>query len=158
MPTGHRLAGDDEGFPTTRKMEFPKYDDIGDSLLWLNRYERYFRFRRTPDNRRVAYVSFYLTDDAQLWYHKLELNSDQPPWSCFVQLVNKRFGVPLTDNLISELALLWCDGSVDDFTKRFMALLPRHCHHRVASGPTLHRRTGQAPVNGCRSATAHDAR
>jgi hypothetical protein len=36
--------------------------------------------------------------------------------------VNKRFRTPLTDSPISEIALLWCDGSVDDFAKRFMAL------------------------------------
>jgi hypothetical protein len=65
---------------------------------------------------------FYLTDDAQLWYHRLELNSDQPPWPHFVQLINKRFRPPLTDSPIDELALLRCNGSVDDFTKRFMAL------------------------------------
>jgi hypothetical protein len=72
--------------------------------------------------RRVAYASFYLTDDAQLWYHRLELNVVSPPWSRFVQLVNKWFRPPLTDSPISEIALLRCDGSVDDFAKCFMPL------------------------------------
>jgi hypothetical protein len=27
----------DEAFPTTHKMEFQKYDDVGDPLPWLNR-------------------------------------------------------------------------------------------------------------------------
>jgi hypothetical protein len=36
--------------------------------------------------------------------------------------VNKRFWPPLTDSLISEIALLWCDSSIDDFAKCFMAL------------------------------------
>jgi hypothetical protein len=64
----------------------------------------------------------YLTEDAQLWYHWLELNAGPPPWAHFVQLVNKCFGPPLTDSPISEIALLRPDGSVDDFAKRFMAL------------------------------------
>jgi hypothetical protein len=48
-------------------MEFPKYDSIDDPLPWLNCYERYFHLRHTPEHRRVAYASFYLMDDAQLW-------------------------------------------------------------------------------------------
>jgi hypothetical protein len=36
-------------------------------------------------------------------------------------LVNKRFRPPLTDNPIGEFTFLRCDGSVDDFAKRFMA-------------------------------------
>jgi hypothetical protein len=35
--------------------------------------------------------------------------------------VNKRFGLPLTDNLIGKIALLQHDDSVNDFIKRFMA-------------------------------------
>jgi hypothetical protein len=78
--------------------------------------------RRTPKHWHVAYASFYLTDDAQLWYHRLELNDGPSPWPRFVQLVKKRFGSPLTKSPIGELALLRYDGSVDDFAKKFMAL------------------------------------
>jgi hypothetical protein len=62
------------------------------------------------------------TDDVQLWYHWLELNVGPPPWPRFVQLVNKRFGPPLTDSPIDEITLLRRDSSIDDFVKRFMAL------------------------------------
>jgi hypothetical protein len=113
---------EDEAFPTTHKMEFPKFDGMGNPLPWLNRCEWYFRVRRTPEHWRVAYAFFYLTNDAQLWYHRLELNANPPPWPCFVQLVSKRFGPPLMESPIGELTLLRRDGSVDDFTKRFMAL------------------------------------
>jgi hypothetical protein len=77
-PNGRRRADeedDDEGFPTTCKIEFPKYDGVGDPLPWLNCWERYFRVLHMTENRRVAYVLFYLMDDAQLWYHRLELNA-----------------------------------------------------------------------------------
>jgi hypothetical protein len=70
-PNGRRRDDeDDEGFPTMHQMEFLKYDDVGDPLPWLNRCERYFHVRRTPQNRHIAYASFYLTDDAQVWYHR----------------------------------------------------------------------------------------
>jgi hypothetical protein len=40
-------------------------------------------------------------------------------------LINTRFGPPLIDSPIGELALLWHVGSINDFAKRFMAL---SCH------------------------------
>jgi hypothetical protein len=63
-PSGRRHDDEeDDGFPTLHKMEFSKYDGVGDPMLWLNRCERYFRVWHTPENRRVAYASFYLTED-----------------------------------------------------------------------------------------------
>jgi hypothetical protein len=103
-------------------LEFPKFDDTGDPLPWLNRYEHYFYVRRTPENKRVSLTAFYLLDDAQLWFHRLELNGERPTWAQFVQLVNARFGPPLTDSPIGELALLCRQGAVDEFSKRFIAL------------------------------------
>jgi hypothetical protein len=52
----------------------------------------------------------------------LELNGGRPSWSPFIQLVNSRFGPPLTDTPLGELAMLRRTGSVDEFAKRFMAL------------------------------------
>jgi hypothetical protein len=77
---------------------------------------------RTLENQRVTYASFYLTDDAQLWYHLVNKRFGSPLWLRFIQLVNKRFGSPLTDSPIGEIVLLRRDGSVDDFAKCFMAL------------------------------------
>jgi hypothetical protein len=36
--------------------------------------------------------------------------------------VNSRFGLPLTDTPLGELAMLRRTGSVDEFAKQFMAL------------------------------------
>jgi hypothetical protein len=52
----------------------------------------------------------------------LELNNGPPNWTRFVQLVQIRFGPPLTDSPIGELALLRREGSVDDDCKQFMSL------------------------------------
>jgi hypothetical protein len=33
---------EDDGFPTSHKMKFPKYDGVGNPMLWLNWCECYF--------------------------------------------------------------------------------------------------------------------
>jgi hypothetical protein len=70
----------------------------------------------------VAYASFHLLEDAQLWYHRLELNRGPPTWNRFVELINTHFGPLLTNSLLSDLALLRRSGSIDDIAKRFLAL------------------------------------
>jgi hypothetical protein len=82
-------------------------------MLWLNCYEQYFHLHGTPKHRRVQLASFYLLDDAQDLYNRVELNSRQPSWNRFIQLVNTRFGPPLTESPIGELALLRWDGTIE---------------------------------------------
>jgi hypothetical protein len=74
---------------------------------------------RHTDHKRVQYVAFYLLDDAQLWYHHLELNGGPPTWHHFAELINKRFRPSLRESPIRELALLHCDGPVDDYCNKF---------------------------------------
>jgi hypothetical protein len=71
----------------------------------------------------VAYAAFHLLEDTQLWFHQLELNSGQPVWPRFVQLVNARFGPPLTDSPIGELAQFRCTGSVDEYCNKLCRFL-----------------------------------
>jgi hypothetical protein len=108
--------------PTTHKLEFPKYDGTGDPLPWLNRCKRVLSRLSHAEAEARCLATCYLLDDAQLWFHRMELNSSRPTWMQFTQLVNARFEPPLTDNPLGELAMLRGSGSVDEFTKRFMAL------------------------------------
>jgi hypothetical protein len=103
-------------------LEFPKFDGTSDPLPWLKHCERYFLVRHTLEHQRVAFTAFYLLDDAQLWFHRLELNGGRPTWPQFVQLVNARFRPPLTDSPVGALAMLRRSSSVDDYAKQFMAL------------------------------------
>jgi hypothetical protein len=42
-PNGRRHDGEeDDGFPTSHKMEFSKYDGVGNPMPWLNQCECYF--------------------------------------------------------------------------------------------------------------------
>jgi hypothetical protein len=70
-------VGDDSG-GTTQKMEFLKFDGKGDPLSWLNHCEQFFCLRRTHDDQKVTYATLNHLDDAQLWFHRLELNGGHP--------------------------------------------------------------------------------
>jgi hypothetical protein len=63
-----------------------------------------------------------LNVQSELWYHRLELNGGPSTWNRFVQLANICFRPSLTDRPIGELARLHRDGSMDDYTKRFLVL------------------------------------
>jgi hypothetical protein len=67
-------------------------------------------------------MPIYLTDAAQLWFRRLELNGDQLSWTDFMHWVNSRFGPPLSASTIEQFAWLRCTGNVNDYTACFMEL------------------------------------
>jgi hypothetical protein len=111
-----------DGVNTSHKIKFPKFDGVGNPLPWLNRCEQYFTLRGTSADQCVQVASFYLLDDAQVWYYRVELNNGRPSWNRFVQLINTRFGPLLVESPISELALLRQDGTIEEYCTKFMAL------------------------------------
>jgi hypothetical protein len=50
----------------------------------LNHCECYFHVRQTPEHKRVTFAAFYLLDDAQLWFHCMELSGGRPTWAKFI--------------------------------------------------------------------------
>jgi hypothetical protein len=67
----------------------------------------------------------HLTGSAQLWYYRLELTAGTPSWCRFAQLVQQRFGPPMTDSPVGEIMLLRRVASVEDYTDKFLALACR---------------------------------
>jgi hypothetical protein len=78
------------------RIEFLRFDGTSDPLQWIHRYECYFHARQTPKDRRVAYATFHLLDDAQLWYHRFSSDGRPPTWEHFVLLIATRFGPQIT--------------------------------------------------------------
>jgi hypothetical protein len=70
-------------------------------------------------------ASYNLEDVAQLWYIQLQEDEGTPRWGCFKDLLNLRFGPPLRTPPLFELAECRRSGTVEEYSNRFQALLPR---------------------------------
>jgi hypothetical protein len=86
--------------------EFLRFDATGDTLFWLISCKHYFHVRRMQAHKRVAYASFNLLDDAQLWYYQLSDDGGPPLWDKFVKRVVTWFVPPLTGKPISTSTLV----------------------------------------------------
>ena len=111
--------------PKFQKLDFPRYDGKTDPMLFINKCESYFRQQRTMAEERVWMASYNLEDVAQLWYLQLQEDEGTPPWGRFKELLNLRFGPPLRSAPLFELAECRRTGTVEEYSNRFQALLPR---------------------------------
>ncbi|XP_066351695.1 uncharacterized protein [Miscanthus floridulus] len=111
--------------PKFQKLDFPRYDGKTDPMLFINKCESYFRQQRTMAEERVWMASYNLEDVAQLWYIQLQEDESTPPWGRFKELLNLRFGPPLRSAPLFELTECRRTGTVEEYSNRFQALLPR---------------------------------
>ena len=70
-------------------------------------------------------ASYYLDDVAQLWFTQLQDDEGTPSWGRFKDLLNLRFGPPLRSAPMFELSECRRTGTVEEYSNRFQALLPR---------------------------------
>jgi hypothetical protein len=106
-------------------MDFPRFDGKSDPLIFLNRCESYFRQQRTMPEEKVWMASYNLEDVAQLWFIQLQEDEGTPPWGRFKELLNLRFGPVLRSAPLFELSECRRTGTVEEYSNRFQALLPR---------------------------------
>ena len=111
--------------PRFQKLDFPRFDGKSDPLLFINRCESYFRQQRTMPEERVWMASYNLEDIAQFWFIQLQEDEGTPPWGRFKELLQLRFGPPLRSAPLFELSECRRTGTVEEYSNRFQALLPR---------------------------------
>jgi hypothetical protein len=70
-------------------------------------------------------ASYNLEDVAQLWFIQLQKDEGTPPWGRFKELLNQRFGPVLRSTPLFELSECRRTGTVEEYSNRFQALLPR---------------------------------
>jgi hypothetical protein len=111
--------------PKFQKLDFPRYEGKTDPMLFINKCESYFHQQRTMAEERVWMASYNLEDVAQLWYIQLQEDEGTPPWGRFKELLQLRFGPPLRSAPLFELSECRRTGTVEEYSNRFQALLPR---------------------------------
>ena len=111
--------------PRFQKMDFPRFNGKSDPLIFINRCESYFHQQRTMPEEKVWMASFNLEDVAQLWYIQLQEDEGTPRWGRFKELLHLRFGPPLRSAPLFELSEFRRTGTVEEYSNRFQALLPR---------------------------------
>jgi len=116
---------DEEFHPRPKKWDFPRYDGTTDPLLFLNKCDAYFRQHRTMAEERVLIASYHLDEAAQQWFMQLQDEEATPSWGHFKDRLNLRFGPPLRSAPMFELSECRRTGTVEEYSNRFQALLPR---------------------------------
>ncbi|KAL1172100.1 hypothetical protein V6Z11_A05G326500 [Gossypium hirsutum] len=111
--------------PRYSKMEFPTYDGVGDPLGWLKRCEKFFGNQRTNKEDKVGLASFHLLGEAQLWFDQIEEEEANLDWERFRECCHVRFGPPMSNNPLGELANLRQTGMVEEYQRQFQSLLAR---------------------------------
>ena len=122
---GHTDGSHQDPPPRFQKMDFPRFDGKSDPLIFINRCESYFHQQRTMPEEKVWMASFNLEDVAQLWYIQLQEDEGTPRWGRFKELLHLRFGPPLRSAPLFELSECRRTGTVEEYSNRFQALLPR---------------------------------
>ncbi|KAL4366769.1 hypothetical protein GQ457_05G003480 [Hibiscus cannabinus] len=111
--------------PRYSKMEFPTYDGVGDPLGWLKRCEKFFGNQRTNEDDKVGLAAFHLLGEAQLWFDQVEEEEADLDWGRFKECCHVRFGPPMSNNPLGELANLKQTGTVEEYQSQFQSLLAR---------------------------------
>lgn len=118
--------GDDRcGAPRYHRLSVPTFDGDEDPLPWLNRRKQFFRGLRALDEEKVWLASYHMTGTTQQWYYQLERDEGIHTCPRFADFVNMRFGPPIRNNPLGELAQLRCTDTMEDYQKQFLSLLCR---------------------------------
>ncbi|KAG6490403.1 hypothetical protein ZIOFF_051699 [Zingiber officinale] len=119
LPTSSTMA------PRYSKMEFLTYSGEGDPLSWVKRCEKFFTNQRTTETDKVGLPAFHLVGEAQLRFDQVEQEELEMTWKQFRDHCHIRFGPPLSNNPLGELANLKQTSSVEDYQRQFQSLLAR---------------------------------
>jgi hypothetical protein len=66
------------------KLKFSRWND-GDSLEWVSRAERFFKYHHTPADLKVEIASISLDGDAIQWFDLFVACHEKPTWDEFME-------------------------------------------------------------------------
>lgn len=126
-PRCDRPRHDDDNWrrPRFPKLNSPHFDGESYPLPWLNKCDHFFRGHQVMEEEKVWTAALHLEGAAAEWYCHLERDTGVPSWPRFVDYINLRFGPPIRFNTLGELKELRRSGSVEEYQRRFLALVCR---------------------------------
>ncbi|XP_052876295.1 uncharacterized protein LOC128282166 [Gossypium arboreum] len=77
---------------------------------------------RTNEEDKVGLASFHLLGEAQLWFDQIEEEETNLDWERFRECCHVRFGPPMSNNPLGELANLRQIGTVEEYQRQFQSL------------------------------------
>jgi hypothetical protein len=113
-----------------QKMDFPRYDGVRPSLIFINRCESYFHQQHIMEEEKVWMASYNLEEGAQMWYIQIQQDEgDIPTWRRFKHLLNLHYGPPSVPRrcLNSPTADAQVRSLNTRIVSRLFYLAPGHC-------------------------------
>jgi hypothetical protein len=77
-PGGHDGQDHHDRPPRFQKMDFPRYEEKTDPLIFTNRCESYFHQQRIMEEEKVWMASYNLEEGAQMWYIQVQTDEGTP--------------------------------------------------------------------------------
>jgi len=77
------------------------------------------------EDEKIWMASLHLDGTVAEWYYQMERDFGMISWPRFVEFVNLRFGPPIRTNSVAEIKALVRTGIVEEYSRRYLALLSR---------------------------------
>ncbi|RZS22500.1 hypothetical protein BHM03_00055301 [Ensete ventricosum] len=99
------------------KVDFPRWEE-GDSIRWILRSERYFRFYRTANATRVEIAAIHLEGNAIQWFNWFKHTHKGFSWQRFKEGLLDRFRPTDFNNIDRQLAKIRQTSTIQEYQTR----------------------------------------
>lgn len=99
--------------PWMPKMEFLRFDGE-DVRIWLDNCEAYFLMYQIPDSFKLMSTSLHLHGNTAHWFQSYKLTEYCKTWENFCMTVTQEFEVNMHHTCMSDLLVLWQQGTVQE--------------------------------------------
>lgn len=107
------------------KLELPRFNG-GDPTEWISKAKQYFAYQEIPEEQRVSFASYHLTEEANEWWQatakKLGINPLHTTWEIFEEELRIRFGPTEGENFHAALSKIRQTGTLREYQKEFERL------------------------------------
>ncbi|KAF5470911.1 hypothetical protein F2P56_011397 [Juglans regia] len=95
----------DRGFFRNIKVEFPRFSG-GNPVAWVYKANQYFLYHQVPPGQRIFFASFYMEEEALVWFQNSSEAGLFRSWDEFTQALQVRFGLSVYDDPMEALTRL----------------------------------------------------